>query len=153
VDLDDVVGAVAGGLRRAGERRIDTRDVHPVQVAADRAQLERLVGNLLDNAVRHARDRIVVTLTPASGDGAELTVADDGPGIPVAERDRVFERFTRLDDARTAGTGGAGLGLAIARDIAERHGGTLSLEPDGTPGARFVLRLPGHAEQPSTVGR
>jgi signal transduction histidine kinase len=144
VDLDDVVGTVVGGLRRAGERRIDTREVQPVQVSADRAQLERLVGNLLDNAVRHAGERIAVSLIPAPGGGAELTVADDGPGIAGADRDRVFERFTRLDEARTGGTGGAGLGLAIARDIAGRHGGTLTLEPDGTPGARFVLRLPGH---------
>jgi signal transduction histidine kinase len=111
-------------------------------VSADRPQLERLVGNLLDNAVRHARDRIVVTLAPARDGSAELTVADDGPGIPPAERDRVFERFTRLDDARSAGSGGAGLGLAIARDIAERHGGTLTLEPEDSAGARFVFRLP-----------
>ena len=141
VDLDDVVGTVAGNLRRAGERRIDTRDVRPVQVPADRAQLERLVGNLLDNAVRHARDRVVVTLTPVGDGGAELTVADDGPGVPVEDRERVFERFTRLDDARSAGSGGAGLGLAIARDIAERHGGTLTLDGAG-PGACVVLTLP-----------
>ena len=74
-------------------------------------------------------------------DGAELTVADDGPGVPPADRDRIFERFTRLDDARSARDGGAGLGLAIARDIAARHGGTLTVE--GPPGARFVLWLPG----------
>jgi signal transduction histidine kinase len=141
VDLDDVVESVAGGLRRAGERRIDTRGVHPAQVPADRGQLERLVGNLLDNAVRHARERVVVTLTPLPA-GVELRVADDGPGIPADERERVFERFTRLDDARTAGSGGAGLGLAIARDIAERHGGALRLELDGAAGACFVLTLP-----------
>ena len=77
------------------------------------------------------------------GDGrAELTVADDGPGIPERRRERIFERFTRLDDARTAGDGGAGLGLAIARDIAERHGGSLTLDASQPAGARFVLRLP-----------
>ena len=141
VDLDDVVESVAGGLRRAGERRIDTRGVHPAQVSADRGQLERLVGNLLDNAVRHARERVVVTLTPLPA-GVELRVADDGPGIPADERERVFERFTRLDDARTAGSGGAGLGLAIARDIAERHGGALRLESAARRGAWFVLTLP-----------
>jgi signal transduction histidine kinase len=151
VDLDDVVGTVAGGLRRAGERRIDTAAVHPVQVWGDRAQLERLVGNVLDNAVRHARDRVVVTVAPVPAGGAELTVTDDGPGIPAGERERVFERFTRLDDARTAHAGGAGLGLAIARDIAERHGGSLTLDPDGRAGARFVLRLPLGAD-PRGVG-
>ena len=78
----------------------------------------------------------MVTLAERDGD-AVLTVADDGPGIPADERERVFQRFTRLDDARSA-DGGAGLGLAIARDIAERHGGTLTLDD----GSRFVLRLP-----------
>jgi signal transduction histidine kinase len=153
VDLDDIVDTVVGNLRRAGERRIDTRGVQPVQVAADRAQLERLVGNLLDNAVRHARDRVGVTLTPTPGGGAELTVADDGPGIPPADRDRVFERFTRLDDSRSAAGGGAGLGLAIARDIAERHGGTLTLDVGGPAGARFVLTLPVAREGDGGVSR
>jgi signal transduction histidine kinase len=137
VDLDDVVGRV---VRLQADPRIDTRGVAPVQVAGDAEQLDRAVRNLLDNAVRHARDRIAVTL--AERDGAvELAVADDGPGVPAADAERVFERFTRLDDARSAGDGGSGLGLAIAREIAERHGGTLVLAP-GSDGARFVLRLP-----------
>ena len=100
----------------------------------------------MPRTVRHARDRVVVTLTPVPAGGAELTVTDDGPGIPAGERERVFERFTRLDDARTVGAGGAGLGLAIARDIAERHGGSLTIEPDGTAGARFVFRVPVRAD-------
>jgi signal transduction histidine kinase len=141
VDLDDVAQAVVAGLRPAANRRVDTAGVQPVQVSGDRGQLERLVGNLLDNAARHARDAVTVTLTE-DDDTAVLVVADDGPGIAPADRERVFERFTRLDDARTAGSGGAGLGLAIARDIAGRHGGSLRLEDDGTAGARFVLRLP-----------
>jgi signal transduction histidine kinase len=102
------------------------------------------VGNLLDNAVRHAASAVTITLAEVQG-GAVLTVADDGPGIPAADRDRVFERFTRLDAARSA-DGGVGLGLAIAADIAGRHGGTLTLEPVGPPGARFVLWLPSHGE-------
>lgn len=146
VDLDDVVETVVRSLRRAGDRRIDTTGVRPVQVPGDRAQLERLVGNLLDNAVRHARDTVTIALTEdADGDsGAEavLVVADDGPGIAPQDRERVFQRFTRLDDARAAGSGGAGLGLAIARDIADRHGGSLRLEDGGPPGACVVLRLP-----------
>jgi signal transduction histidine kinase len=77
--------------------------------------------------------------TPA---GAELAVVDDGPGVPEWDAERIFERFTRLDDARAAGTGGAGLGLAIARGIATRHGGSLVLDPSVQVGARFVLRLP-----------
>jgi signal transduction histidine kinase len=142
VDLDDVVQTLVGSLRPAGQRRIDTGGVRPVQVNGDRAQLERLVGNLLDNAVRHARDAVTITLGERADGEAVLVVADDGPGIAPGDRERVFERFTRLDDARAAGSGGAGLGLAIARDIADRHGGSLRLEDDGSAGARFVLRLP-----------
>jgi signal transduction histidine kinase len=141
VDLDDVVGTAVGGRRAAGRRRIDIAGVRPVQVSGDPAQLKRLVGNLLDNAVRHAREAVTIALKEDDG-VAVLVVADDGPGIAPADRERVFERFTRLDDARAAGSGGAGLGLAIARDIAERHGGSLGLEDDGSAGARFVLRLP-----------
>jgi signal transduction histidine kinase len=136
VDLDDVVQRVVAGR---GDPRIAAGDVAPVQVAGDAEQLERALRNLLDNAVRHARDRIVVSLA-ARRETAELTVADDGPGIAAADADRVFERFTRLDDARA--DGGAGLGLAIARDIAERHGGSLTLEGCRGGGATFVLRLP-----------
>jgi signal transduction histidine kinase len=116
--------------------------VAPVQVDGDPDQLERVIGNLLDNAVRHARERVVVTLSEDAEGWAELAVDDDGPGVPPADRDRVFERFTRLDEARSARDGGAGLGLAIAHDIAERHGGSLRIDSGGAPGARFVLRLP-----------
>jgi signal transduction histidine kinase len=139
VDLDEVVLTRVAGSPGG---RVDVTGVRPVQVAGDSGQLQRAVGNLLDNAVRHARDRVLVTLVERPDSRAELVVADDGPGVPEADRDRVFERFTRLDDARSARDGGAGLGLAIARDIAERHGGTLSIEPGSPPGARFVLRLP-----------
>jgi signal transduction histidine kinase len=140
VDLDEVVGEHAHG-----RSLVDTADVVPVQVAGDRAQLERAVANLLDNAVRHAREKVTVSLGEVDG-VAVLTVADDGPGIPAAAREWVFERFTRLDDARSADEGGAGLGLAIARDIAVRHGGSLELAADRTLGARFVLALPLHPD-------
>jgi signal transduction histidine kinase len=140
VDLDDVVREQAGRRRGSGPD-LDISGVQPVQVIGDPAQLARAVANLLDNAVRHAARRVTLTLGEQPPGTAVLTVADDGPGIPPAERERVFERFTRLDEARTAAHGGAGLGLAIAREIAARHGGTLALEPDAG-GARFVLRLP-----------
>jgi signal transduction histidine kinase len=142
VDLDEVVHGRVAGFRAAGEPRLEVGPMTPVQVDGDPDQLQRVVGNLLDNAVRHARSRVLVTLREEPAGWAELVVSDDGPGVPAADRDRVFERFTRLDEARSAGDGGAGLGLAIARDIAERHGGSVALEPDGAPGARFVLRLP-----------
>jgi signal transduction histidine kinase len=142
VDLDEVVHRGVAAFRAAGERRLDVGPVTPVQVDGDADQLQRVVGNLLDNAVRHARDRILVTLREVPGGEAELVVADDGPGVPPADRERVFERFTRLDEARSARDGGAGLGLAIAREIAQRHGGSVAIDPDAAPGARFVLRLP-----------
>jgi len=90
--------------------------------------------------VRHASGRVDVSVGYEAG-LAVLAVADDGPGIPAADRERVFERFTRLDDARSREHGGAGLGLAIAREIVRAHGGELTAE-DGAPGARLVLRLP-----------
>jgi signal transduction histidine kinase len=103
--------------------------------------LRRAVANLVDNAVRHARHRVELAVAP---DGSQLllTVTDDGPGIPAADRERVFDRFTRLDDARARDAGGAGLGLAIVRELVRRHGGTVRLvEADGG-GLRAEIRLP-----------
>jgi signal transduction histidine kinase len=141
VDLDDIVLGLARRLRAGGRVSVDIAGVTAVQVAGHAGQLTRAVGNLADNAARHATS--TVTLTLAERDhSAVLAVSDDGPGIPPEDQERIFDRFTRLDDARTAGTGGAGLGLAIARDIVERHGGTLVVDPDHHPGARFVVTLP-----------
>lgn len=77
------------------------------------------------------------------GDTALVAVTDDGEGVPAADRERIFERFVRLDDARSRDDGGAGLGLAIARDVAVRHGGTLTVHDAPAGGALFELRLPG----------
>jgi signal transduction histidine kinase len=140
-DLDDIVLAVARRLRADGRVEVDMRNVRALQVPGDGAQLARAVGNLADNAARHAATTVTLTLTEREH-SAVLSVSDDGPGIPPADRERIFDRFTRLDDARTAVTGGAGLGLAIARDIVQRHGGTLALDPDHHPGGRFVVTLP-----------
>ncbi len=128
---------------RHGDRiRIDTRLEPGVVVEGNRGRLTRLLTNLLDNAQRHAGGRIELALRADRGTRtAVLEVSDDGPGIPDADRDRVFERFTRLDDARSRDLGGAGLGLAIARDIATHHHGTLTAEPH-PHGARIVARIP-----------
>ncbi|MGH9085023.1 MAG: sensor histidine kinase [Acidimicrobiales bacterium] len=140
VDLDDLVLRVARRIR-AGERvAVDLAGVGAAQVRGDPDLLARAVGNLADNAVRHATSTVRFELAEVDG-AAVLSVADDGPGVPDADRARIFERFARLDEARGSATGGTGLGLAIARDVAERHGGTLVLADDG-PGARFVLTLP-----------
>jgi signal transduction histidine kinase len=99
------------------------------------------VHNLLDNACRHARSR--VTLTLGASDGiVELVVDDDGPGIAPADRTRIFDRFTRLDEGRARDAGGAGLGLAMVHSIVERHDGTVGVNDAPGGGARFVVRLP-----------
>ncbi|QUW84933.1 HAMP domain-containing protein [Streptomyces mirabilis] len=128
---------------RHGDRLpIDTRLQPGLTVEGNRGWLVRLLTNLLDNAQRHADRRIELTLRSDPDAGlAVLKVTDDGPGIPEADRERIFERFTRLDDARSRDLGGAGLGLAIARDIAHQHHGTLRVEPHPY-GAGIVARLP-----------
>jgi signal transduction histidine kinase len=102
--------------------------------------LRRVVSNLLDNAVRHASSRVELTV---GDDGAyrRISVVDDGPGIPATDRERVFDRFTRLDDARARDAGGSGLGLAIVRELVRRHHGTVTLG-DAGPGLRVEVRLP-----------
>lgn len=112
------------------------------EVAGSRGQLARVLGNLLDNAQRHARASVRVSVTRGADGRVVLGVADDGSGVPEAERERIFARFVRLDDARSRDDGGAGLGLAIARDVAERHGGTLTVGTSPAGGALFELRLP-----------
>ncbi|MFE2551375.1 sensor histidine kinase [Streptomyces sp. NPDC059355] len=129
--------------------RLDARA--PVPASGDPARLERALANLVDNALRHARTGVVVRAAtePARPGGgcawAVLEVEDDGPGIPAADRDRVFERFVRLDPDRGRAGGGTGLGLAIVREIARAHGGEARALPSGAGGGRgirLVLRVP-----------
>ncbi|MDI3386041.1 HAMP domain-containing sensor histidine kinase [Streptomyces sp. B-S-A8] len=129
--------------QRAGDRvPVAVRAVDEgLELAGSRSQLGRVLGNLLDNAQRHARSRITVE-AHAEGGVAVLAVADDGDGVPDAERERIFQRFVRLDDARSRDDGGAGLGLAIARDVAERHGGRLTVGRSPEGGALFRVELP-----------
>ena len=138
IDLSALAGAEI--RRRAFTLKIVPELVPGVRVRGVRMQLVRLLGNLLDNAERYADSRVTVRVAREGG-LALLTVTDDGAGIAPADRERVFERFTRLDAARSRDTGGTGLGLAIAREIAQAHGGTLQVE-DHSGGARFALRLP-----------
>jgi len=104
-----------------------------VYASAISDELRRVLANLVDNAVRHARSAVVLGVRAEAG-RAVLTVADDGPGIPAGERERVFERFARLDDARDRDAGGTGLGLAIVRELLHRSDGSISLQdnPSGT---------------------
>jgi signal transduction histidine kinase len=139
VDLDELVLQEARRLRSRTEHRIDTTGVSGAQLDANPDQLVRAVRNLLDNATRHARTLVTVTLQE-SDTAVVLTVADDGPGIPPEARDRVFERFTRLDGARDRDEGGTGLGLAITQEVVTAHGGTIAV--DDVPGARFTISFP-----------
>ncbi len=141
VDMDDIVLEEVRAIGARTGINLDARSVSAGQVVGDSEQLRRAVRNLLDNAVRHARTRVDVTLRE-TGASVEFTVTDDGPGIPSESHERNFERFTRLDEGRAADGGGAGLGLAITRTIAQSHGGAITLDPTHTPGARFVLTLP-----------
>ncbi|OOC01701.1 sensor histidine kinase [Amycolatopsis azurea DSM 43854] len=109
-------------------------------VLGNRGRLERLLRNLVDNAQRHTSTGVGVELSTVDG-FAVLTVTDDGPGIPAEDRERVFDRFVRLDDGRARDDGGAGLGLAIVAEIAQAHGGTVEVA-DHDGGARLVVRLP-----------
>ena len=139
-----LVDVVETETRRPRRHQVTLEVAGDPRVAGDNQALATLVTNLLDNADRHARSRVAVSVTvDVSRRTAELVVADDGPGVPEAERDRIFDRFVRLDEARTRDAGGAGLGLAIARAVVEDHGGTLVCEAAApAPGARFVARLP-----------
>ncbi|MER5776700.1 ATP-binding protein [Streptomyces sp. NPDC002039] len=154
LDLTELVRDVVEA--RVGDRvPVGTVLTAGVRVTGNELWLTRIVTNLLDNAQRFAQERVDVVLRTAPGaDGAPvavLEIVDDGPGIPPAERERVFERFTRLDDARSRDQGGAGLGLAIARDLAAHHGGSVAAEPNPR-GARLVVRLPSEPSE-SVPGR
>ncbi|WP_329207265.1 HAMP domain-containing histidine kinase [Streptomyces sp. NBC_00683] len=130
--------------QRTGDRiavAVSVTGSGPLEVRGSRGQLTRVVGNLLDNAERHAERSVAVSVSADRGD-VLVAVTDDGPGVPEEEHDRIFERFVRLDDARSRDDGGAGLGLAIARDVAARHRGTLTVGTAPQGGALFTLRLP-----------
>jgi signal transduction histidine kinase len=141
VDLDDLLLAEATRLRALGAVAVDVSGVHPARVRADLGLLRQVTRNLADNAARHARGRVVFTATQTA-DGALLTIEDDGAGIAVGDRDRVFERFVRLDEARARDAGGSGLGLAIVREIVRAHGGDVRVDAGGLGGARFRVSLP-----------
>jgi signal transduction histidine kinase len=138
IDLGELVRREAGS-RTQGVRVV--ADAAPdVHVHGHRMQLIRVLSNLLDNAQRHAQSHVKITAQGIDG-VAVMSVIDDGDGIAPQDRERVFERFTRLADGHRRDPGGSGLGLAISADIAHAHQGSLKIE-DSTQGARFVLRLP-----------
>ncbi len=144
VDLDVVVLEEVARMPLQGRVMLDTRGVSGAATRGSRDELSRLVRNVVENAVSHARSRVAIAVSEGPTE-VTMTVSDDGPGIPIGHRDRVFERFAQVDGARVRGASGTGLGLSIARAIADRHGGTISLRPADTApggGAEFVVVLP-----------
>jgi len=137
VDLDDLVLPELQRLRASTSLTVEG-DVEPARVDGDAEMLSQVVRNLVDNAARHATSRVRITLT----ESGVLTVDDDGDGIPCADRERVFERFVRLDDARARDSGGSGLGLAIVREIVRAHHGTVSASESPLGGARLTVTFP-----------
>jgi signal transduction histidine kinase len=132
---------VLPALAYAGAPTVTVAEVAEGTVPMTRLELERVVGNLVDNARRHARSRVEVAFvrTPT---GSVLRVADDGPGVAAADRERVFDRFARLDDARDRDTGGTGLGLAIVRELVRRRGGDVVLGGSAYGGLLAEVRFP-----------
>jgi signal transduction histidine kinase len=141
VDLDDLVFDEARRLRDATGLHVDVGAVSAGRVQGDPAGLRRVLRNLGDNAARHASTRVGFALAERDG-AAVLVVDDDGPGIPQGDRERVLERFVRLDDARARDAGGSGLGLAIVAELVAAHGGAVGVVDSPLGGARVQVTLP-----------
>lgn len=147
VDVEDLV--------MAQTERMTGVDLNLSGVSAGRVwgnpdELTSVIRNLLDNAARYAESTVTVTVKE-SGPWVVIAVSDDGPGIPVEDRSRVFERFARLQEGRSRDQGGTGLGLALSQRVAQAHGGQIHVEEADGGGARFVVSLPsagwvGHEE-------
>lgn len=141
VDLDDVIFDQAHAIKRPDGITIDVSGVGAGAVRGSQDQFERVIVNLLANAVRHAHSTVHVVLTVDGGE-ALVVVNDDGDGVDPKDHRVIFDRFVRLDEARSRDQGGTGLGLALTREIIEAHGGTIAVGTSPTGGARFEVRLP-----------
>ena len=141
VDLDDLVFDEARRVRAATGLGVDTTSVSAGRVEGDPAGLRRVLRNLGDNAARAAGGHLAFSVVEDDG-VVRLTVDDDGHGIPEADRERVFERFVRLDDARARDDGGSGLGLAIVAELIAAHGGAVAITSSPLGGARVEVTLP-----------
>ncbi len=143
-DLDDIVTRALARNEPDPDVEVRVLQIEPLQITGEPILLEQVARNLIDNAIAHATSRVEIALRQED-DVAIITVDDDGAGIPHDQRRAVFERFTRLDHARTRQrTGGAGLGLAIVADIVAAHGGTVHATDSPLGGARLTVRLPRH---------
>ncbi len=154
--FDELIGECARAVRVVADERqvrVDVAATPELLFRGDEALLRQMLTNLLDNAVSHTPSAGCVSIALRVEPGAiVLAVADTGSGIPPKDRERIFERFVRLDPTRRSGVGGAGLGLPIARWIAEAHGGTLTLDATTESGSRFMVRLPIESPTDSPIG-
>jgi signal transduction histidine kinase len=141
VELDEIVFAEASVIATTHDTTVDLSGVQPATIKGSATEIAQMLRNLLDNAARHAGSRLEVGIDSTSP--LTLRVGDDGPGINESDRERVFERFTRLDDARARDAGGSGLGLAIVRRIATRHDATVEIGESDLGGAEVIVRFRG----------
>jgi signal transduction histidine kinase len=140
VDVDDVLAAELRGLKATSRHRLAAGLV-PAKILGDAVRLGQAFRNVLDNADRHAATTVSVSLA-ASVQAVVVTIDDDGPPVPVADRERIFGRFVRLDGSRSRQQGGSGLGLAITRGIVEAHGGRVTATETPQGWCRFEISLP-----------
>lgn len=140
VDLDDLVLAEAARLRATTQLTVDASGVGPARVDGNEGLLGQVTRNLADNAARHAASTVRLSVSTKDA-RALVTVEDDGDGIQPSDRERVFERFVRLDEARGRDAGGTGLGLAIVRELVNAHGGSVTIDESPLGGARVVVVL------------
>ncbi|MEE9414266.1 MAG: ATP-binding protein [Acidimicrobiales bacterium] len=141
IELDEILFSEATRLQQRARVVVDATGIQPIVLIADLGQIRRAIRNLVDNAELHAASTVQLAVSTEPG-VVVIDIDDDGSGIPVDDREAVFERFTRLDQSRQRGTGGTGLGLAIVRDIVERHGGTVAISDSPLGGARLTLAFP-----------
>jgi two-component system OmpR family sensor kinase len=154
IALDPYVEELWDGMTLLAERRFELGPLPRGTLLADRDRLAQALRNLISNAINHTSPEqglVRLTVRPEGDGRIRFVVDDDGPGIPPAERDRVFDRFHRTDAARDRASGGTGLGLAIVRAIAEAHGGAVTAGSSPEGGARLELVLPGFRRTPEPV--
>ena len=146
--LDHIVRDETERIRAEAEMRgLDLSvEVEELTAVVNHRDVATAVRNVLDNAIRYTPEGGSISVVVAGEDGhAVVTVSDTGEGIPTRDTERVFERFYRVDSARSRATGGTGLGLSIVKHVAESHGGTVSLESELGVGSTLVIRLPRHS--------
>jgi two-component system phosphate regulon sensor histidine kinase PhoR len=140
---DEIEAALANGVQAKGQTLTIAIEPAAHRITADRDAVARILLNLVDNAHKYSGQQGTIALSARrEGPDVALTVSDDGPGVPEADRPRLFERFFRVDRARSRDSGGTGLGLAIVKHLVESHGGTVAYEPEDPHGSRFIVRLP-----------